>query len=108
MDDVIQAPGRVSCSVSASDAGINRRFFQAVDDLVSRGRLESLTAFGRDHGVSPGKLREMRTVFGPVPSATGWCRYRHVDPSLLGILVSRYGVSGSWLLAGVGSMYRAS
>ena len=99
---------QTSCNVSGFDAGMNRRFFLAVDDLVSSGRLESLSSLGRVCGCSAGKLRELRTVFGPAPSPTGWCRYRHVDPSVMGYLVSHFGVSGSWLLAGVGSMYGKS
>lgn len=102
---IVSNPGGRSCSVSAADAAMNRRFFLAVDDLVAQGRLDSLSSLGRECGCSAGKLREMRTVFGPVPSVSGWCRYKHVDPSVLGVLVSRYGVSGSWLLAGIGTMY---
>ena len=105
MNDAILSSGR---ALPAADAGLNRRFFLAVEDLVSRGRLDSLSSLGRECGCSAGKLRELRTVFGPAPSSTGWCRYRHVDMSVLSFLVTRYGVSGSWLLAGVGSMYGVS
>ena len=78
-----------------SDA-VNRRFFIAIDALVTYKLVSSLSGFCVLHGLSPSRYREMRRQFGLTPKEGYTARYR--------ILVANYPISALWLLTGRGNM----
>lgn len=96
---------RFACPPSEDDEAVLRRLFLAVDALVASGVTKSLSTFCEAAGVRDGKYRELRLRYGSAPHAEAVCRYTTADVSALACLVSRFGVSGDWLLAGKGSMF---
>jgi hypothetical protein len=96
----------LSKEITPAQEGVNRRFFEAVEELKVLGRLRSLSGFCADSGLSAPRYRELRAKFGvsPVPDAA--CRYTYVEADALVALVTKYRVSPGWLLTGRGKMLR--
>ena len=86
-----------------SDA-VNRRFFIAIDALVTYKKITSLSGFCVLHGLSPSRYREMRLQFGLTPKMGYIARYRNIEIEALSILVANYPISALWLLTGHGRM----
>lgn len=86
-----------------SDA-VNRRFFIAIDALVTYKLVSSLSGFCVLHGLSPSRYREMRRQFGLTPKEGYTARYRNMEIEALSILVANYPISALWLLTGRGNM----
>lgn len=68
---------------------VNLRFLKSLDRLMKDGRIRSAAEFCNEHGYDPGNLSRLR-------------REPHREPpiGLFATLVSKYGVSGDWLLTG--------
>ena len=47
--------------------GVNRRFFIAIEALVSLGRLSALESFCKEAGLSAPRYRETRFTYGVTP-----------------------------------------
>ena len=86
-----------------SDA-VNRRFFIAIDALVTYKLVSSLSGFCVLPGLSPSRYREMRRQFGLTPKEGYTARYRNMEIETLSILVANYPISALWLLTGRGNM----
>jgi hypothetical protein len=92
--------------VTEIEAGVNRRFFQAMDALEALGSLRSLSGFCDEVGLSAPRFREMRLEYGVAPAPGRVSRYSSLNVEALHYLVKDFGVSGDWLLAGKGKMFR--
>ena len=65
--------------VTAIEDGVNRRFFQAIEALVSLGRLSSLESFCNEAGVSAPRYREIRFTYGVTPRTDKVSRYKSIE-----------------------------
>ena len=72
--------------ITPIEDGVNRRFFQAIEALVSLGRLSALESFCKEAGLSVS-------------------RYKSIQIEALYYLVAKYSVSSDWLLTGRGNMF---
>ncbi len=82
--------------------GVNRRFFQAIELLVSMDRLSALESFCNEAGLSPPRYREARFTYGVTPRTDVVSRYKSIEIEGLYYLVVNYSVSADWLLTGRG------
>lgn len=92
--------------VTAVEAAVNRRFFEVMEALQATGSIKSLSGFCIDNGLSAPRYREMRLQYGVAPKPGRESRYNFVGADALHLLIIDYGVSGDWLLAGKGKMFR--
>ena len=77
--------------ITPIEDGVNRRFFQAIEALVSLGRLS--------------RYRETRFTYGVTPRPGKVSRYKSIQIEALYYLVAKYSVSSDWLLTGRGNMF---
>lgn len=68
---------------------VNRRFLRKLDELKANGKIRSAHDFCIEYGYDPGNLSRLKRE-----------PHRELPLSLLVALVSKYGVSGDWLLTG--------
>ena len=92
--------------VTAIEDGVNRRFFQAIEALVSLGRLSALESFCNEAGLSAPRYREARYTYGVTPRTDKVSRYKSIEIEGLYVLASKYSVSSDWLLTGKGKMLK--
>jgi len=86
---------------------VNRRFFEAIETLVTLGRINSLSAFCIEFDLSAARYREMRATYGiPKNQNTKESRYKSVEIEALNYLCNFYSVSAEWLLLGRGKMLK--
>ena len=90
--------------VSKIEDGVNRRFFQAIEMLVSLDRLSALESFCNEAGLSPPRYREARFSYGVTPRTDKESRYHTIEVEGLYFLVVNYSVSADWLLTGRGKI----
>ncbi len=83
---------------------VNRRFFIAIDALVTYKKITSLSGFCILHGLSPSRYRAMRLQYGLTPKEGYTASYRNIEVEALSILVANYPISALWLLTGRGEM----
>jgi hypothetical protein len=87
--------------------GINRRFFVAIEALVSLGRISALESFCKLHGFSPSRYRETRRTYGITPNPNSKpSRYKQIEIEALYSLCNNYSISTDWLLLGRGKMFK--
>lgn len=92
--------------VSDIEVGVNRRFFQVIEVLVSMRTIRSLSGFCDEVGLSAPRYREMRQEYGVAPTPGRVSRYTSINVEALCSVVSDYGVSGDWILTGRGKMFK--
>lgn len=90
--------------VTVIEDGVNRRFFQAIEMLVSLGRVSALESFCNESGLSAPRYRETRYTYGVTPRTDKASRYKSIEIEGLYYLATRYSVSSEWLLTGKGKM----
>ncbi len=93
--------------ITPVEDGVNRRFFQAIEALVSLGKLSALEAFCKEVGLSAPRYRETRFTYGTTPRIDKVSRYKSIEVEGLYYLVYNYSVSADWLLLGRGTMFNA-
>ena len=87
--------------------GINRRFFVAMEAIVSLGLVSSLEGFCKLHGFSPPRYRETRRTYGITPNPNSKpSRYKAIELEALYSLCNNYNISAEWLLLGRGKMFK--
>lgn len=96
----------ISKEITPIQDGVNRRFFVAIAELETLGRLRSLSGFCDDSGLSAPRYRELRAKYGVTPVPASPCRYTYVEAEALYYLATKYHVSPRWLLTGRGKMLR--
>lgn len=92
--------------VSSIKEGINRRFFVAIETLVSLGKVSSLESFCKESGLSAPRYRELRQTYGLTPKPGRVSRYKYIEHEGLYFLVAKYGISAEWLLTGKGKIFK--
>ena len=95
---------RTIVSRSPVSEGVSRRFFAALDVLVTAGQVHSQEAFCNANKLSPPRYRAMRMEYGVTPKAGYVSAYKNVEIEALCALVSSFPVSAEWLLTGRGEM----
>jgi hypothetical protein len=87
--------------------GINRRFFSAVDALVTMRRVHSLEALCKKFDLHPSRYREMRLTYGVTPKPNSKpSRYVNLEMEAIFHLCNKYSVSAEWLMLGCGKMFK--
>ncbi|MDR1683242.1 MAG: hypothetical protein LBS25_07650 [Candidatus Symbiothrix sp.] len=87
--------------------GINRRFFIAVDTLVTTRRVNSLEAFCKEINLHPPRYREMRLTYGVTPNPNSKpSRYVNIEMDAIHYICVKYSVSADWLMLGLGKMFK--
>jgi hypothetical protein len=87
--------------------GVNRRFFAAVDTLVSVGRVNSLEALCKEFKLHAPRYREMRLTYGVAPNPnSNPSRYVNLEIDAIYSLCDTYSVSAEWLILGCGKMFK--
>jgi phage terminase small subunit len=86
---------------------VNRRFFEAIETLVSIGDIKSLSGFCDEFDLSSSRYREMRSTYGTSKNQNAKeSRYKSVEIEALNYLCNFYSVSAEWLLLGRGKMLK--
>ena len=99
----MRTPKRVSPVMD----GINRRFFVAVNALVTMGRVNSLEALCKEFDLHPPRYREMRLTYGVTPNPNSKpSRYVNLEIDAIYHLCNKYSVSSEWLILGRGKMFK--
>lgn len=89
--------------VSPLTQGVQKRFFDAIDMLISQGALAGLQTFCTEHDLHKAKYSNLRTATrDPEHDA----RYKIIDIDAIVYLVKDYKISCEWLLMGRGGMFR--
>jgi len=83
--------------------GVSRRFFQAIDALVTYKLVSALESFCVDNNLSASRYREMRFEYGVNPTGKV-SRYKNVEIEAIYALVANFPVSAGWLITGRGNM----
>lgn len=81
--------------ISPDGVAITKRFFLAIDVLITQKKIRGLNTFTTMHDINYWNLCTLRSD----PSI------RVLKPEFLTYLVSDFGISAEWLLTGVGSMF---
>ena len=89
---------RTIAKPSTISEGINRRFFEAIEAIVSLGKVSALEAF-----CAP-RYREMRLTYGVSPKPGYQSRYKNIEVEAIYSLVVNYPISSRWLITGRGKM----
>lgn len=93
---------RTIAKPSAISEGINRRFFEAIETIVSLGKVSSLESFCTLYNLSSPRYREMRLTYGVTPKPGYQSRYKNIEVEAIYSLVVNYPISPRWLITGVG------
>jgi hypothetical protein len=98
---------RTAKRVTPAMDGVNRRFFVAVDAIVSMGRVNSLEALCKEFNLHPPRYREMRLTYGVTPNPNSkLSRYVNLEIDAIYHICNKYSVSAEWLMLGRGKMFR--
>jgi hypothetical protein len=93
--------------ITSIPEGINRRFFSAVNALVTMGRVHSLEALCKEFDLHPPRYREMRRTYGVTPNPNSKpSRYVNLEMKAIYNLCNKYLVSAEWLMLGRGKMFK--
>lgn len=82
---------------------IQKRFFEAIDMLISADKIKSLAAFCNEHGLHRPKYSNLRTLANEGKPGTG---YKFIDIDALSYLVKDHNISADWLLTGKDGMFK--
>jgi hypothetical protein len=86
---------------------INRRFFRAVEALVTMRRVKSLEALCKEFGLHPSRYREMRLTYGVTPNPNSKpSRYVNIEMDAIYYICVKYSVSADWLMLDLGKMFK--
>lgn len=86
--------------------GVNRRFFEAIEALVTLGEISALDSFCNLYNLSAPRYREMRLTYGVSPKPGYQSRYKNIEIEAIYSLVVNYPISSRWLITGRGKMLR--
>lgn len=84
--------------ISNEGVAITKRFFLAIDVLISKRELRGLQSFTKMYGLNYWNICTLKKE----PS------HRILKTEYLAYLVNDFGISGDWLLTGAGSMFKES
>lgn len=86
----------MSMSISKEGQAITMRFFQAIDILTKANYFRGLQTFTKRYGLNRRNLQHVKD--SPANSV--------LKPEVIAHLVCDYGISGTWLLTGEGSIFQ--
>lgn len=81
--------------ISSDGVAITKRFFLAIDVLITQKKIRGLNTFTARHDINYWNLCTLRSD----PNI------RVLKPEFLAYLVTDFNISATWLLTGVGSMF---
>lgn len=96
---------RTIVTKSPISEAVSRRFFEAIERLVSLKLVSALESFCVDNGLSASRYREMRFEYGVTPTGKQ-SRYKNVEIEAIYALVANFPVSAEWLITGRGEMMK--
>ncbi len=99
---------RINAKPSPVSEAVNRRFFVAIDTLVSLGLVNSMGAFCTACGLFSSRYRSMRLQYGQTPKVGYTSLYKNIEVVALCAMVANYPISATWLLTGRGEMLTTS
>lgn len=91
--------------ISKESEEIQRRFFEALDMLISQGKIKGIKTFCDEYGLNRVKYSNRRSALQTGSSASP---YKIIDIEALVYLARDYSVSSDWLLSGRGGMFKPS
>ena len=86
----------MAMSISKEGQEITKRFFQAIDILAEANYFRGLQTFTTRYGLNRRNLQHVKES----PANTV------LKPEVMAHLVSDYGISGTWLLTGEGTVFQ--
>lgn len=93
--------------ISPELLSIQRRFFEALDLMISTRQTAGLQTFCKAHGLNRVKYSNIRTEMRK-PEQAKPTNYKVIDIDALMYLCQDFDVSADWLLTGRGSMLKKS
>ncbi|MFR8262695.1 MAG: hypothetical protein ACLU95_03180 [Bacteroides stercoris] len=78
--------------------------FEAIEAIVSLGKVSALEAFCTLYDLSAPRYREMRLTYGVSPKPGYQSRYKNIEVEAIYSLVVNYPISSRWLITGRGKM----
>ena len=94
--------------VSAELQAIQRRFFDALDILITTGQINGLKGFCEESGLNRTKYSNIRSEMGKPKSECKESNYKVIDIEALSYICRTFRVSTEWLLLGRGKMFKPS
>ena len=88
-----------------TSAEVNKRFFDALDYIMSKGRIRGVGTFCNDYGLNRIKYLGVRQTIRKTDPAD-YIEYKNIDVSALVFLCRDFGISTDWLLLGEGKMFK--
>ena len=88
--------------ISKVQLEFNKRFFQALQDLIALGKIETIKDFAHAAGVVYNRYTEMDRDFRQGGERS---RYRTVEMEMIHELVVNYDINADWLITGRGKMF---
>jgi hypothetical protein len=85
---------------------IQKRFFEALDLLISTRQTGGLQTFCKNHDLNRVKYSNIRTELRKPASEAKPTNYKVIDLDALAYLCKDFGVSPEWLLLGKGKMFK--
>jgi hypothetical protein len=82
---------------------IQKRFFEALDMLISSGKIRGLQTFCDEYKLHRPKYSNIKNHLYKPSDGTG---YKFIDIDALSYLVADYGISSDWLLLGKDGMFK--
>jgi hypothetical protein len=93
-------------SINPQAIEIQKRFFEALDLLISTGQTGGLQTFCKEHDLNRVKYSNIRTELRKPASEAKPTNYKVIDLDALTYLCKDYNVSADWLLLGKGTMFK--
>lgn len=91
---------------------IQKRFFDALDILISTGQVNGLKGFCEESGTNRCKYSKIRSSLNNPESAsandTQTSNYRFIDIEAVAYLCENFRVNPEWLLLGRGKMFKGT
>lgn len=84
---------------------INRRFFEALEYVMSTGKIRGIGTFCRQYDLNRIKYIGVRQQINN-PNPPEYITYKNIDVSALAYLCRDFGISSEWLLLGKGGMLK--
>lgn len=92
-----------SKTVRPAAGAIQKRFFEALNMLISQGKIKGLQTFCKDYELHKPKYSRLRTSIQDPDRESA---YKFIDIDAPAYLVKDYGISADWLLTGRGGMFK--
>lgn len=89
-------------TVSPQTLQLQKRFFEAIDELIAKEKLAGLQTFCTTHNLHKAKYSNLRSAARNPEHESA---YKFIDIDAIIYIVTDYGVSCQWLITGKGKMF---